>query len=229
MSDLHGSNSRATPAENKGVHYGRVLDVIPGAIKQASMSRLKSLETLRPEPPQWYSAARETDRQYLKQLIEEQGRLQGVLDKTLGDLQHDIQAFAEPLLRTAMQSNFKNVKGIDGLSVQLEVPSKIGLVIDTGASRVRQSTLLEAALHNFEESETTEDAWRSNSGIYRKDERGALALEPAISLSGFASMCRSLDLGGQYQRHITSVLLPCRTNPWPVKKPLFSWRHWSRD
>ena len=172
------------------------------------MSRLESLETLRPLPPEWYSSARETDRQYLKELIEEQGRLQGVLDKTLGDLQHDINAFAEPLLRTAMQSNFKNVKGIDGLSVQLEVPSKIGLVIDTGASRVRQSTLLEAALHNFEESETTEDAWRSNSGIYRKDERGALALEPAISLSGFASMCRSLDLGGQYQRHITSVLLP---------------------
>lgn len=172
------------------------------------MSRLESLETLRPLPPEWYSSARETDRQYLKELIEEQGRLQGVLDKTLGDLQHDINAFAEPLLRTAMQSNFKNVKGIDGLSVQLEVPSKIGLVIDTGASRVRQSSLLEAALHNFEESETAEDAWRSNSGIYRKDERGALALEPAISLSGFASMCRGLDLGGQYQRHITSVLLP---------------------
>lgn len=174
------------------------------------MSRLESLETLRPEPPEWYSSARETDRQYLKELIEEQGRLQGVLDKTLGDLQHDIDAFAEPLLRTAMQSNFKYVEGIDGLSVQLEVPSKIGLVIDTGASRVRQSTLLEAALHNFEESETTEDGWRSNSGIYRKDERGALALEPAISLSGFASMCRSLDLGGQYQRHITSVLLPAK-------------------
>ncbi|MBM6445061.1 hypothetical protein JQF37_15720 [Pseudomonas sp. MIL9] len=208
MSDLHGSNSRATPAENKGVHYGRVLDVIPGAIKQASMSRLKSLETLRPEPPQWYSAARETDRQYLKQLIEEQGCLQGVLDKTLGDLQHDIQAFAEPLLSASMQANFNGVKNIDALNVQLEVADKIAFVIDTGATRVRQSTLLEAALHNFEESETAEDAWRTSSGLYRKDERGVLALESAISLPRFASMCRNLDIGGQYQRHIKSILLP---------------------
>ncbi len=172
------------------------------------MSRLKSLETLRPETPEWYSAAREIDRQYLKELIEEQARVQGVLDKSLGDLQHDIKAFAEPLLSASMQANFNGVENIDALSAQLEVPSKIAFVIDTGASRVRQSTLLEAALHNFEESETAEDAWRASSGIYRKDERGALALEPGVSLPGFASMCRRLDIGGQYQRHIKSILLP---------------------
>lgn len=144
----------------------------------------------------------------MKELIEEQARVQGVLDKSLGDLQHDIKAFAEPLLSASMQANFNGVENIDALSAQLEVPSKIAFVIDTGASRVRQSTLLEAALHNFEESETAEDAWRSSSGIYRKDERGALALEPGVSLPGFASMCRRLDIGGQYQRHIKSILLP---------------------
>jgi hypothetical protein len=172
------------------------------------MPSLKTLETLRPEIPEWYSGAREMDRQYLRELIEEQGRLRGVLDKTLGNLQHDINAFAEPLLSTVMKSNFNTAENIDAFSVQLAVPSKIGFVIDTGASRVRQSTLLEAALHNFEESETTEDAWRNSSGIYRKDARGSLALEPAISLPRFTSLCRSLDIGGQYQRHIKSVLLP---------------------
>lgn len=172
------------------------------------MSKMKTLEKLRPEIPEWYSAAREIDRQYLKELIEEQGRLQGTLDKTLGNLQHDINAFAKPLLSASMQANFDTVENIDALSVQLEVPSKIAFVIDTGASRVRQSTLLEAALHNFEEAETTEDAWRSSSGIYRKDERGSFALETAIHLPRFTSMCRSLDIGGQYQRHIKSILLP---------------------
>ena len=119
---------RATPAQNNGVYYRRVLAVLPEAIKKASMSRLESLETLRPEPPEWYSSARETDRQYLKELIEEQGRLQNVLDKTLGDLQHDINAFAEPLLRTAMQSNFKNVKGTHSFNreeIALEEKSEI--------------------------------------------------------------------------------------------------------
>ena len=47
---------------------------IPGAIKKASMARMKSLGALRPQMPEWYSAAREVDRQYLKQVIEEQGR-----------------------------------------------------------------------------------------------------------------------------------------------------------
>jgi hypothetical protein len=208
VSDLHGSNSLETPAENNGAHYDRVLGAIPGAIKKASMAKLKTLETLRPEIPEWYSRAREMDRQYLKELIEEQGRLQGVLDKTLGNLQHDITAFAEPLLSTVLKSNFNTVENVNELSVQLVVASKIAVVIDTGASRVRQSTLLEAALHNFEESETTEDAWRDSSGIYRKDARGSLVPEPAISLPRFASLCRSLDIGGQYQRHIKSVLLP---------------------
>ena len=211
MSDLHGSNSQQQPgaaAESNGMHYQRVLDAIPRFIKDAPLARVKTLPALKPQMPEWYSGAREADRQYLKELIEDQGRLQGVLDKTLGDLQHDINAFAEPLLRSSMQSNFNRVRNIDELTVQLEVPSKIGFVIDTGASRVRQSTLLEAALHNFEESETEEGAFRNSSGIYRRDSLGSLSLESAITLPEFASMCRRLDIGAQYQRHIKSVLLP---------------------
>ncbi|WP_419712252.1 dermonecrotic toxin domain-containing protein [Pseudomonas sp. NFX224] len=215
MSDLHGSNSQKMPGnlanENNGVHYRRVLDVIPGAIKDASLPRLAALAEIKPQVPDWYSGAREIDRQSLKELIDERWRLQGVLDTTLGDLQHDIGAFAEPLLSASIQSTFASVENIHELTVQLEVPSTIIFGIDTGASRVRHSTLLEAALHNFEASETSADAWRSSSGIYRKDGRGSLALEPNITLPEFASLCRSLDIGGQYQQHIKNVLLPATT------------------
>ncbi|WP_454845152.1 NEL-type E3 ubiquitin ligase domain-containing protein [Pseudomonas farris] len=212
MSDLHGRNvtetSEVSQAENSGIHYRRVLDVIPGAIKNASLARLKTLVALKPEMPEWYSGAREMDRQYLKALMDERWRLQGALDKTLGNLQHDIDAFAKPLLSALLQSNFNTVENINELTVQLEVPSKIIFGIDTGASRVRHSTLLEAALHNFEQSEAAEGAWRNSSGIYRKDARGSLSRDTAITLPRFASLCRSLDIGGQYQRHIKSVLLP---------------------
>ncbi|WP_223461629.1 dermonecrotic toxin domain-containing protein [Pseudomonas sp. GL-RE-19] len=211
MSDLHGSNSQEIPGgvsiDSHGKHYRRTNDVIPAAIKNAPLARLKSLLALEPQMPEWYSGAREIDRQYLKQLMDERWRLQGVLDQTLGDLQHDINAFAEPLLKTALQSKFNTVENINGLTVQLEVPSTIIFGIDTGASRVRRSTLLEAALHNFEEDETAPGALRSSSGIYRKDSRGSLSLETAITLPAFAALCRSLDIGGQYQRHIKSVLL----------------------
>jgi hypothetical protein len=182
--------------------------VIPGAIKNAPVERLKSLLALEPKMPGWYSGAREIDRQYLKQLMGERWRLQDALDQTRGDLKHDINAFAEPLLKTALQSTFSTVENFNELTVQLEVPSTIIFGIDTGASRVRQSTLLEAALHNFEESEATVGAFRNSSGIYRKDSRGSLSLESAITLPAFAALCRSLDIGGQYQRHIKSVLLP---------------------
>ena len=195
-------------AENNGVHYQRVLNGIPDALKNASPARLQSLAVLTPKLPGWYGSVRAIDRQYLKGLIDERWRLQGVLDKTLGDMQHDINAFAEPLLRAAMQTTFGTVQDINELTVQLEVPSKIIFGIDTGASRVRHSTLLEAALHNFEESETEDGAFRNSSGVYRKDARGRLTREPGITLPAFASLCRRLDLGDQYQRHITSVLQP---------------------
>ncbi len=212
MSDLHGSNSQKIPdgvsIDSHGIHYRRASDVIPGAIKNAPVERLKNLLALEPQMPEWYSGAREIDRQYLKQLMDERWRLQGVLDQTRGDLKHDINAFAEPLLKKALQSKFNTVENFNELSVQLEVPSTIIFGIDTGASRVRQSTLLEAALHNFEEDETAPGALRNSSGIYRKDSRGSLNLEPAITLPAFAAVCRSLDIGGQYQRHIKSVLLP---------------------
>ncbi|MFY0729124.1 dermonecrotic toxin domain-containing protein [Pseudomonas sp. NFX15] len=212
MSDLHGSNSQAipviVPAQNNGVHYQRVLNGIPTALKNASPARLQNLPALKPKMPEWYGYAREIDRQYLKTLIDERWRLQGVLDKTLGDLQHDINAFAEPLLKTAMQTTFGAALNINDLRVQLEVPSTIIFGIDTGASRVRHSTLMNAALHNFETSETEEGTFRNSSGVYRQEGGGSLRLEPSVTLSQFASLCRRLDIGGQYQRHIKSVLLP---------------------
>lgn len=158
--------------------------------------------------PAWYDGVGEIDRQHLKALIEERSRLQSVLDNTLGNLQQDINTFAKPLLASAIRTNFNGAENIDDLTVQLEVPSKIIFGIDTGASRVRHSTLLEAALHNFEEDETGEDALRSSSGVYRKDQRGGLTRDATITLPGFASLCRRLDIGGQYQRHIKSILLP---------------------
>lgn len=208
MSDLHGSNSQNPPLETHGRHYRRVHDAIPAALEKAPLARLKTLPTLKPKAPEWYGSARQIDRLYLKGLMDEQARLQGVLDDTLGNLQHDINAFTEPLLKTSLQTTFSTVQNFDELTLQLEVPSTIVFGIDTGASRIRYSSLLEAALHNFEEYETQAGAFGDSSGVYRPDQPGRSSLEPAVSVAAFASMCRTLDIGGQYQRHIQSVLLP---------------------
>lgn len=208
MTDLHGRKLPPAGAADTGVHYRRVHDAIPAAIKNAPLSRLQALPVSGAPAPAWYSAARAIDRQLLTQVIDERWRLQGMLEQTQGEWQHDIEAFAEPLLKTMMDSHFGPLANLDQLTVQLEIPSPLSVGIDTGASRVRQSSLLHAALHNFEAAETVDGAFRSSSGIYRRDERGALSLEPAIALSPFATLCRELDIGGQYQKHLKSILLP---------------------
>ncbi|MDI3272379.1 DUF6543 domain-containing protein [Pseudomonas sp. AL03] len=212
MSDLQGGqrpeSSSVSSAGDKGVHYQRVMQVIPQAIRNASPTRLKSLMNLKADIPEWYMSARDIDRDYLKELLKDRWRLQGELDQVLNDLQHDINAFAQPLLRSALKSNVDIDEDPNTLSLHLNVPSKIIFDIDTGASVIRRSSLLVAALHNFDEAETKEGAFRSDSGVYREDSRGVLVQDNAITPQKFASLCRTLDIGAHYQTHIKARLRP---------------------
>ncbi|APC16114.1 hypothetical protein BLL42_10380 [Pseudomonas frederiksbergensis] len=210
MSDLQGSNSTSTHSAirvNESVHTQRMTEVIPAAIKKASPSLLESMLPLKATMPDWYVNTREIDRRYLKDLINERWRLQGELDELLEDLQSDIDAFGKRLLTTLLQSNFNADEDPEALSLHLYVPDSI-LGIDNGATRIRRSSLLAAALHNFEEAETQEGAFRSESGVFRNDSRGQPRHIKIITPARFASLCRRLDIGGQYQTHIKAKLLP---------------------
>jgi len=209
MSDLQGSNSRNAPSEVKrSVHARRVIGVMPDAIKNAPPATLESILNLDAKVPDWYLKTPIADRQRLKELIDQRWRVQGELDEVLAGLEHDIDAFAKPLLATALQANFNTVDDPETLSVHLSVPQNIIFGIDTGVSRIRQSSLLAAALHNFDQSETQEGAFRSGSGVFRNDEQGNPARVKAITPQKFASLCRRLDIGARYQTHINEKLNP---------------------
>lgn len=209
MSDLQGSNSINTPSEIKrSVHEQRVTGVIPDAIKQASNSTLESILSLNARMSDWYVNTREVNRQYLKDLINEHWRLHGELEVALGDLQHDIEAFATPLLEQALKMNFSTDEKPEDLWLQLYVPDSLIFGIDTSASKIRRSSLLAAALHNFEEGETLAGAFRDGSGVYKNDSRQTPVRVNAIRPEKFASMCRKLDIGGQYQVHLKARLAP---------------------
>ncbi|VVM90993.1 hypothetical protein PS645_02777 [Pseudomonas fluorescens] len=214
MSDLQGSNpanvSSATEVAEVGesVHQHRINKVIPEAIKKASPATLKSMLTLNAKTPDWYSSAVAEERQQLKALIDEHWRLQAELDGALVDLQSDIETFAKPLLATAMQAQFGAAHDPQALSLHLYVPDTIIFGLDTGASRIRQSSLLAAALHNFEDAETRAGAFREGSGILRKDLQGRPQRIDTLTPEKFASLCRTLDIGGQYQNHIKALLQP---------------------
>ncbi|WP_237887018.1 NEL domain-containing protein [Pseudomonas sp. PGPR40] len=212
MPELQGSNptGSSSPAtkEDNGVHHQRIKPLIPKAITEAPRARLLTAVDIQPTFPDWYLKARPADRAYLKQLIDERWRLQGRLDELLGDLQHDIKAFAEPLLKTLLLSNFNEHGNPNDLQLRLYVPNKIAGFIDNQVSTLRHSTLLEAALHNFEEDETGDDAFRNGSAVLRKDFRGDLHENKVITPQKWATLCRRLDIGGQYQTHIKSLLTP---------------------
>lgn len=195
--------------ENKGVHYETIIKALPAAIKDAPPARLSLLaESSVTKMPEWYLNASEIQRQYLKELFDERWRLQRQVDGPLENLQQDIQAFAKQLFSSLISSNFNSHEDVSTLTLKLYIPDTIIFGINSGASRLRESSLLDAALHNFEEPETAADYFGSGSGVYRKNARGELSLVPVMSISKIATLCRRLDIGAQYQTHIKSILLP---------------------
>ncbi len=152
------------------VHHDYLLSKLPSPLKDAPVSRLLSMADSAAGFPEWYLNARAIDRQYLKQLTDERWRTQAPLDEALEHLQQDILAFAEPLLVKALKEQLNLDLDVNATLIRLYIPAKLGFGIDTNASRLRQSTLLEAALHNFEEPETQADAFRDGSGIFTLDD-----------------------------------------------------------
>ncbi|EUB77059.1 hypothetical protein PMI27_005525 [Pseudomonas sp. GM41(2012)] len=201
------SSSPVLPAQNNGVHYERIVQALPPAIKSTPPVRLLLTGTA-VSTPGWYSSASELDRQYLKELIDKRWLLQRLVEAPLQDLQQDIKAFAKPLLSLLMSSNFNSHDDVSQLTLRLYVPDRILFGIDRGASHFRESTLLDAALHNFEEPETAVDYFRSGSGVFRHNLRGELSPVPSMRVNRIATLCRELDIGGQYQTHLKAQLLP---------------------
>ena len=187
------------------LHRDFLLSKLPSPVKDAPVARLLTMTASTVDFPEWYLNARAIDRQYLKQLTDERWRVQVPLDETLEDVQRDILAFAKPLLVKALKEQVNLELDVNAALIRLYIPANLGFGIDTNASRLRQSSLLEAALHNFEEPETLEGEFRDGTGIFTLDDENQLQRH-ALAVERFAALCRTLDIGTQYQRHLKSLL-----------------------
>jgi hypothetical protein len=205
--DSTSENSPEVVRLYDNVHSDYFTEKVPVLIKTAPVSRLASITQLTTGLPDWYIKAPDIARQYLQQLIQERCRLQDAVSDAVGNLQTDIREFAKPLLVEAISDELNFELDVSTASLRLYVPAPLGFGIDTQASRLRQSSLLDAALHNFELSETLEGAFREGSGIFIRDAEGELQRHEC-SIEKFTALCRKLDIGTQYQRHIKSLLNP---------------------
>lgn len=117
-----------------------------------------------------------------------------------------IEAFCRPLLRQALKDE---LGGLDDERIAFRTGRKEPVVTSQPIGwPVTQAvyaniSLLEAALRNFTSDEAQGQQLAGNRLVDTVADQAGLP-----SASRFAGLCRSLDLGGQYQRHLASVLQP---------------------
>ncbi|WP_194788501.1 NEL-type E3 ubiquitin ligase domain-containing protein [Pseudomonas sp. UFMG81] len=117
-----------------------------------------------------------------------------------------VEAFTQPLLRQALMDQ---LGGLDDRTSSFRVGRKEPVVTSQPIGwPVTQAvysnvSLLEAALRNFTQDEAQ---GRQLAGNRLVDSAGRPGDLP--SAQRFAGFCRTLDLGGQYQRHLADVLQP---------------------
>jgi Leucine-rich repeat (LRR) protein len=201
----------ATYIAHTDTHYPPLTHTIPHWVGNASSARRLALKNARPLLANRLRAAPAPQHAELGQLNAAHWTAQNRADRALKNLQ-DAYAFAEPLLKNALKARFGLELDVKGTFLRLYIPATIPwLPIKSGAARTWTVSLLNAALHNFEEQETHKDAYEPDSTfITEPSATGQFdtlpALNQTITIQAFTRLCRELDIGGQYRLYLEENL-----------------------
>lgn len=193
----------------KGPHHALIKQKIPHWLSTASLARAVQLHGIQPSRAPWYRTATPEQHNALRTTNADSWRTQNSVDRQLSNVQ-DVYAFAEPLLKKAIRDTYQLELNVRTTFLYLYMPKELPWYVVNihSATLTRTVSLLDAALHNFAQSETFDD---DSVYISQPDARGhftVLPLTPAMSLNQFKSLCRELDLGARYQQHVRTHLLP---------------------
>ena len=193
-------------------HHEFIKKAIPAWLKETSPRRVSELKNVPLRIPEWNKTAPASAHQHLQQAIKGHWSNLNALDQALSGLQ-DVYTFAEPLLQKALKERYGVEVDVQQTWLRLYAPVATSWWTHDFASPVtsRTTSLLDAALHNF----ASHERFTSDSEfITRPDARGHFQIKPLkskISIEQFKSLCRELDIGAQYQHHLSAVLLPTKT------------------
>ena len=204
-----GADQPANSPSDKSVHFDTVSKAIPAWLRNASLSRVNELKTVRLTLPDWHRNAPAAAHRRLNNAIKLNWTAQNNVDVALRDLQ-DVTAFAKPLLQKALRDRFGIEDDVEETWLHLYSPAKTSWWVHdfSGATTSRSISLLDAALHNFSADETFHP---DSEFISRPDARGHYTVKPLnrlLSIEQFKSLCRELDIGARYQQHLSELLLP---------------------
>lgn len=206
MADL----SSVAPAATQSIHREFLERSSPSWLISATSSRREQFKAAPTQLPDWYLRASPVQQKTLSDQYTASLTAQTALDKAFASLQ-DIDTFAEPLLIKALQEQFKVQLDVNNTLLQLRTRVEYLQPQATyGTFEVVRMPLLQAALHNFEESECKEGAFDASSGFITETSGAEKfkAVTTSLTVAQFTGLCRSLDIGAQYQRYLKDFVSP---------------------
>ena len=168
---------------------------------------LDSIDTLiARQLPAWMSTASADQLTALRRSLVAQQLAQHRWQQVVGRITA-LDRFAAPLLTAALQAQAGLRLDVRAATlhriVAIQVPSYVAGVPGSVVHETSRQSLLAAALHNFPYQDTRVQSYAAGSSLLDGD--GA---ELPLSPAAFASLCRALDIGGQYRAHLRAVLAP---------------------
>ncbi|WP_166366676.1 NEL-type E3 ubiquitin ligase domain-containing protein [Pseudomonas akapageensis] len=167
----------------------------------------ENLEIMARALPDWLVRADVATRQAYSRSLQASHKANKAAKAVLGTLQ-GVDAFASTCLAEALFSQFKvrlDVRDAQFKHVALVPTSGLGggVFLNSFWEMTTQGSLLHAAMQNFTEPECNATEFLQGSGVYVNAEQLT-----AVAPHAFTSLCRRVDLGGRYQKHLHSVLAP---------------------
>lgn len=199
-----------TPDNSKGRHYSLIKRSIDKTFTSASLDRAVALAATPLKIDPWYAMATARQHDKLQAANLKAWASQGKVDRLFGNAA-DLQKFAAPLLQAKLKERFGVEHDVNTTYLRLYLPKSLPwYTLDvTGGSTTRTVSLLQAALHNFAEKERVDADSQYITEPDKEDGRfDVIALKNTMPIDQFQALCRELDIGAQYQRHLASYLLP---------------------
>ncbi|MHC8288270.1 dermonecrotic toxin domain-containing protein [Pseudomonas sp. XS1P51] len=198
-------------ATHPDTHYQHLSRILPSWVLQASPNTRSALKNVTLDVPFRGGQATRLHDQTLKALSIEHWSHRNRLDHMLGKLLN-ARDFAAPLLAEALKTRFGLELDVKTTFLRLYIPQTIPwFPVKSGAARTWTVSLLDAALHNFQESETQRGAYESASTfITEPSPTGQFDTLPTIkqkiTLPEFTRLCRELDIGSRYSAYLNNNL-----------------------
>ncbi|ARB30976.1 leucine rich repeat (LRR) protein [Pseudomonas tolaasii NCPPB 2192] len=184
--------------------YEVIKQTVPAWLTQASASTREALKAAPTHEVDWLDHLNGSERRQLQQYTSACAHSQNALDQAMAGLP-GAEAFAKPLLAAALKAQFGIEPDLDSTYLDLRKPVELGAFgIRIGSFSVLTLSLLQAALHNFEEDECASGAFAPTSRFKRGPAEHDASVTLGMSIEAFLSLCRRLDIGAQYQARLTA-------------------------